>query len=130
MPASALADASVDRIGPVTTTVPTAFVDNEIGVEIMYAECDWVQRVEHPDGSSVETQQCVLTEPFEVFPGTPPERAVVDRSGACIWYSDYLLATTGETFYADRVQLTVTPAGRVGVTSFYSPDPTPESECL
>lgn len=129
VPSSALAEASVDRVGPVVTTVPTAFVDNEIGVELMYAECDYVQRVVEPDGSSVETQQCDLTEPFEAFPGTPPERAVTDMSGECIWFSDYFVATTGEVVYADSVRLTVTPSGKVSVTSFYSPVPIPESEC-
>ncbi len=129
VPSSALADASVDRIGPVTTTVPTAFVDNEIGVELMYAECDYVQQVVRPDGSSVETQECVLTEPYEELPGTPPERAVTDSSGPCVWFSDYVVVTTGETVYADSVRLTVTPSGRVSVTSFYAPEPTPVSEC-
>jgi hypothetical protein len=129
VPASALAEASVHRIGPVETLVPTAFLDVEPGVELMYAECDYVQQVVKPDGSSVETQECVLTEPYEELPGTPPERAVTDSSGPCIWFSDYVAVTTGETVYADSVRLTVTPSGRVSVTSFYSPVPTPASEC-
>ncbi|MEN8239455.1 MAG: hypothetical protein ABFR53_09665, partial [Actinomycetota bacterium] len=64
MTVPALAKASVDRVeGPFETVVPVAFADNPAGVELMFAECDFVQRVEKPDGSSVETQHCQLTEP-------------------------------------------------------------------
>jgi hypothetical protein len=129
MPASALAEASVHRVGPVEILVPTAFLDSEPGVELMYAECDYVQQVVKPDGSSVETQECVLTEPYEYLPGTPPERAVTDSSGACNWFSYYVAVTTGETVFADSVRLTVTPSGRVSVTSFYAPEPPTVSEC-
>jgi hypothetical protein len=100
VPASAaLAKASVDRVeGPFETVVPIALADNPSGVELMFAECDFVERVEKPDGSSVETQQCHLTEPFVVFPGTPPESAFTLRTdGPCIWFSDYFAQTTGES---------------------------------
>jgi hypothetical protein len=131
VPASAaLAKASVDRVeGPFETVVPVALVDNPAGVELMFAECDFVQRVEKPDGSSVETQQCHLTEPFVVFPGTPPESAFTNTDGSCVWFSDYFLQTTGESLASDSVRLTVTPSGKVSVTTMYPPNPTPESEC-
>jgi hypothetical protein len=131
VPASAAqAKASVDRVeGPFETVVPVALADNPAGVELMFAECDFVHRVEKPDGSSVETQQCHLTEPFVVFPGTPPESAFTNTDGPCIWFSDYFLQTTGESLASDSVRLTVTPSGKVSVTTMYPPNPTPESEC-
>jgi hypothetical protein len=129
VPPSAAAEAAVHRIGPVEALVPTAFLDTPPGVELMYAECDYVQQVVRPDGSSVETQECVLTEPYEYLPGTPPERALTDSSGACTWFSYFVAVTTGETVYADSVRLTVTPSGRVSVTSFYAPKPLTVSEC-
>lgn len=128
-PSAAFADASIDRVGPFVTVVPVAYADNPIGVELMSAECDFVQRVEKPDGSSVETQRCQLTEPFVIFPGTPPERAFVDTAGPCTWFSDYWLTTTGEALAADKARITVTPSGKVSVTTMYPPNPTPESEC-
>jgi hypothetical protein len=126
---AALAKASVDRVGPFETVVPVAFADNPAGVELMFAYCDFVQRVEKPDGSSVETQHCDLTEPFFEFPGEPPERAFTNKAGTCVWFSDYWLQTTGESLAADSVRLTVTPSGKVSVTTMYPPDPTPEDEC-
>jgi hypothetical protein len=126
---AALAKGSVDRVGPFVTVVPVAFADNPAGVELMFAECDFVQRVEKPDGSSVETQHCQLTDPFFEFPGTPPERAFTNTAGSCTWFSDYFLQTTGESLAADSVRLTVTPSGKVSVTTMYPPNPTPESDC-
>ena len=127
---AASARAEVDRFeGPFTSVVPVAFADNPAGVELMFMECDFVQRVEKPNGSSVETQTCHLTGPFVDFPGTPPERAFTNGAGACLWFSDYFLQTTGESLAADSVRLTVTPSGNVSVTTMYPPEPTPESEC-
>ena len=130
---AALAKGSVDRVeGPFLTVVPVAFADNPAGVELMFAECDFVQRVEKPDGSSVETQLCQLTDPFFEFPGMPPERAFnAPASAPCVWFSDYFIQTEpeGDTPSADRVRLTVTPSGKVNVTTMYGPNPTLESEC-
>jgi hypothetical protein len=128
-PTAAFAKASVDGLEGFDTVVPTAFVDdNPAGVELMFAECD-MQRVEKPDGSAVEHYQCQLTDPFVEFPGTPPERALVDRAGQCIWYSDYLLDKTGEFLYAETSRLTVTPSGKVSVTAIYPPNPLSAAEC-
>jgi len=79
----------------------------------------------------VETQHCHLTEPFVVFPGTPPERALTDTAGECTWFSDDYLTTTpdAEPIAAERSRLTVTPSGEVNVTTFYPPNPKTESEC-
>lgn len=121
---TAVARANVDRIeGPFVTVVPVALADNPAGVELMFAECDFIQRVEKPDGSAVESQHCQLTEPFFDFPGTPPERAFTNTAGSCIWFSDYSLLTTGEDVLAESVRLTVTPSGRVNVTTRYPAEP-------
>ena len=128
-PTAAFAKASVDGLEGFETVVPTAFVDdNPDGVELMFAECD-MQRVEKPDGSAVEHYQCQLTEPFPPLPGTPPERALVDKAGQCIWYSDYLLDKEEEFFYADTSRLTVTPSGKVSVTAIYPPNPLSRADC-
>ena len=97
-PTAASAKATVDRTGPFTTVVPVAFneptPENPDGVRLMLADCDYVQRVEKPNGSSVEAQHCHLTEPFVMFPGSPPDRALTNTSGECTWFSDYFLTTT------------------------------------
>lgn len=114
------AAASVERVeGPFLTVVPTAFADNPAGVELMFAECDFVQRVEKPDGTAVETQHCHLTEPFFEFPGTAPDSAFTNTEGECVWFSDYWSQTTGAVVYAESVRLTVTPSGKVSVTTKY-----------
>ncbi|MBT8241841.1 MAG: hypothetical protein KJN63_11500 [Acidimicrobiia bacterium] len=118
------AKANVDRVeGPFETVVPVAFADNPAGVELMFVECDFVQRVTKPDGSAKETQKCHLTRPFFVFPGEPPTRAFNPPSGACLWFSDYMQLKSGEEVWADGVKLTVTPSGRVNVTTTYPAEP-------
>lgn len=119
--ASTAAAAAVDRVdGPFETVVPVAYANNPAGVELMFAECDFVQRVERPDGSAVETQSCHLTGPFFDFPGTPPTQAFNNSAGPCIWFSDYFSLTTDESVWASSVRLTVTPSGNVNVTTMYS----------
>lgn len=120
---AAVARANVERVGPFTTVVPVAFADNPAGVELMFAECDFVQRVERPDGSAVETQRCHLTEPFVEFGGEPPAQAFTNTAGPCIWFSDYVMQTTREEVWADSVRLTVTPSGHVSATTRYGPEP-------
>ena len=120
--------AMTDRIdGPFVTVVPTANADNPIGVELMFVECSFVQRVELPDGSAKETQACELTGPFVEFPGTPPEKAFRNVAGECIWWSDYWAQVDGSIVFASSISLTVTPSGQVHATSTYPADPlTPE----
>lgn len=120
---AAFAKASVERIeGPFESVVPVAYADNPAGVELMFVECDFVQRVEMPDGSSIETQQCHLTDPFIVFPGTTPKPSPTRRVSA-FWFSDYYLQTTGEDVLAEHVRVTVTPSGNVSVTTTYPAEP-------
>lgn len=79
-------------------------------------------------------QHCQLTDPFFEFGGTPPERALTDTAGECTWFSDYYLTTLPEGVESDpptaeRARLTVTPSGKVNVTTFYPPNPKTEDEC-
>jgi hypothetical protein len=122
--------ATVDRVeGPFETVVPVAEVDNDIGVELMFAECDFVQRVEKPDGSATETESCHVTGPFVVFPGEVPDQAFTNVAGACLWASDYWTQSTGDIVIADSARITVTPSGNVHITSTYPAEPIPLSDC-
>jgi len=122
--------ATTDRVeGPFVTVVATAFADNPIGVELMFAECDFVKRVELPDGSAKETQSCELTGPFVEFPGTPPDQAFADKAGECVWASDYWTQTDGTTVIASSYRLTVAPSGQVQIRSTYAPDPLTLEDC-
>ncbi len=124
------AGAITDRIeGPFTTVVPTAYADNAIGVELMFAECDFVKRVELPDGSATEKQKCELTGPFVDFPGTPPDQAFRFPAGECEWASDYWGQTDGSLVLASSFSLTVSPSGQVTATSTYPADPISPADC-
>ena len=124
------AGATTDRIeGPFVTVVATAYADNPIGVELMFAECDFVKRVELPDGSATENQKCELTGPFVEFPGTPPDQAFRDVAGECAWASDYWTQADGSTVVASSYRLTVSPSGQVHITSTYAPDPLTLEDC-
>ena len=124
------AGATRDRIeGPFETVIATAYADNEIGVELMFAECDFVQRVELPDGSAIETQHCSLTGPFVVFPGTIPTKAFNDSGDACVWMSDYWLQTDGSMVFASSFRQTVTPSGQVSATTMYPAEPIDPAGC-
>jgi len=122
--------ATTDRIdGPFVSVVPTAHADTPIGVELMFAECGVLQRVEHPDGSAHETQSCQLTGPFFDFPGTVPDKAFNDVAGECVWGSDYWRLTDSSTVIASSYHLTVTPSGSVHITSRYAADPLTVEDC-
>ena len=124
------AGATTDRIdGPFETVVATGHADNEIGVGLMFAECDFVQRVELPDGSAIETQHCSLTGPFFVFPGTIPTKAFNDSGDACVWMSDYWLQTDGSMVFASSFRQTVTPSGQVSATTMYPAEPIDPAGC-
>lgn len=121
---------TVDRIvGPFETVVPVAVADNPAGVELMFAECDFVHRVVLPDGSAKEIETCHLTGPFFDFPGSVPDKAFGITGGACVWFSDYMTQLDGTDLFADSVRITVTPSGNVHITSTYPAEPIPLSDC-
>lgn len=123
-------EAVVERLeGPFETAVGVAEADNPAGFELMFAECDFVQRVTRPNGTATETQHCQITGPYVDFPGAIPDSAYVASGGDCLWASDYFLTMTGEVVVAESVTQIVTPSGRVNVTATYGPNPTPVEEC-
>lgn len=125
--------ASVERIEePFVSVVATNPADNAFGVGLMLVECDFLIRVELPDGSARETMRCVATEPFlefgPEFAGQIPDRAFNDAGGECIWFSDYW-GLQGQDVVADRYHTTTTPRGRVHATSWYPADPIDPAGC-
>lgn len=122
--------ATVDRIeGPFETVVPVADADNPEGVELMFAECQFTQWRQLPDGTAKETQQCQLTEPFFVFPGSVPDTAYNNFDGPCKAASDYWLLTDGSLVIANSGHFTVTPSGQVHVTLTFPADPLTLEDC-
>ena len=133
VPASA-GGASVDRLeGPFDTSVLVG-IDPYISGD---AVCDWVQRVERPDGSAKETMQCHLTGVFYIwdwnlFEFLPcpdcemPTRAFVDgplELGCYGWMSDYWWQLDESVVFAERLRVTVTPSGHVSAKSDYPAEP-------
>lgn len=130
VPAAFASGATADRVeGPFETVVPVADADNDFGVELMFAECAFVKRVERPDGSATETQACELTGPFFEFPGTVPDRPYRHMAGVCAWSSDYWGHITGNLVLAEGVRISVTPSGNVHITATYPAEPIPLSDC-
>lgn len=115
-----------DRIEDVDTVVIVAMPDNFPVGSVMRADCAFVQRVEFPDGSARETQQCTLSDEPVMIPenqGSPPAAAFRHRTGPCEWVSDYWYAKNGTTVYATSSRLVVSPAGTVYATSTYPAEP-------
>jgi len=93
---------------------------------LMRADCRWLYRVVQPNGSSIETQKCKLSdEPVMVpeFQGEVPDQRVEYRVGRCTWHSDYWFANKGTDVLALWAQVLVTPRGEVFVTSKYPRKP-------
>jgi hypothetical protein len=89
--------------------VATAHADTPIGVESMFAACDFLENVELPNGSASETESYQLTGPFFNFPGTLPDKVFNDSAGECVWASNYWRLIDGSTVMASSYHLTVTP---------------------
>ena len=118
--------ASTQRIEDFGSVLAVRFdADFPLG-SLMRVDCDWLVRVEHPDGSATETMRCTLSDdPVMVpqFQGSPPDRAFLNGGGACVWASDYWWAVIGAPVYAASFSYVVTPSGEVRVTSTYPPVP-------
>ncbi|HTE66106.1 MAG TPA: hypothetical protein VK736_07590 [Candidatus Binatia bacterium] len=117
---------SVDTIRDFQTVLAVARPADFPVASLMRADCAFVVRVEHPDGSARETQVCQLSdEPVMIpaFQGAPPTRAFIDLVGPCAWFSDYWFNKNGTDVLASSVRLLVTPSGHVVVTSTYPAEP-------
>ena len=117
---------SVERVANIETVLAVR-MDSDFPVgSLMRATCTSLIRVERPDGSSIEIQDCRLSdEPVMIpaFQGAPPSEAFLLEDGPCAWHSDYWFTVAGLDVLAEHVRLTVTPSGHVHVTSEYPPVP-------
>lgn len=117
---------NVDRITGVQTVLAVRMEADFPIASLMRATCSSLIRVERPDGSSIEIQDCQLSdEPVMVpaFQGVPPTEAFILEGGPCAWHSDYWFAVAELDVMAERFRLTVTPSGHVHVTSEYPVTP-------
>lgn len=116
-------EAKVDRLENFATVLAVAMPADFPVASLMRANCSSLVRVERPDGSATEIQDCQLSaEPVMIpaFQGLPPSRAFVNTGSACIWFSDYWFNTAGSDVLAQSFRYTVTPSGHVHVTSEYA----------
>lgn len=118
--------ASVDRLEGFETVLAVAMPDDFPVASLMRADCSSLIRIERPDGSATEIQDCQLSDRpvmIPVFQGAPPERAFVNAAPPCVWHSDYWFYKAGLDVPAAGVQYTVTPSGHVHAVSEYSAQP-------
>ena len=118
--------ASVERLGTFPTVLAVRMDADFPIASLMRATCTGLIRVERPDGSSIEIQDCQLSsEPVMIpaFQGVPPKQAFILEDGPCMWHSDYWFAVAELDVLAEHVRLTVTPSGHVHVRSEYPATP-------
>jgi hypothetical protein len=118
--------ATVDRLTNIPTVLAVRMDEDFPIASLMRATCTSLIRVERPDGSSIEVQDCLLSdEPVMIpaFQGVPPSQAFLLEIGPCAWHSDYWFTVAGLDVLAARVRLTVTPSGHVHVRSEYPAAP-------
>ena len=114
--------AKVDRLANIPTVLAVRMGADFPLASLMRATCTSLIRVERPDGSSIEIQDCQLSdEPVMIpaFQGVPPSQAFILEDGPCAWHSDYWFTVAGLDVLAERVRLTVTPSGHVHARSEY-----------
>ena len=122
----AAAGASVDRLSNVRTVLAVATPEDFPVASLMRATCSSLVRIERPDGSAIEIQDCLLSdEPVMIpaFQGAPPSRAFVNGGGPCVWSSDYWFAVAEIDVKAATFRYTVTPSGHVHIRSDYPAEP-------
>lgn len=116
------ARAQVDRVENFETVLAVAMpVDFPAG-SLMRADCSSLIRVERPDGSATEIQDCQLSDRpvmIPAFQGTAPRQAFIHASPPCAWHSDYWFYTAGLDVLAESVRYTVTPSGHIHAVSEY-----------
>lgn len=118
--------ASVERIGAFETVLAVRMDDDFPLASLMRADCSGLIRIERPDGSAIEIQDCQLSDRpvmIPAFQGTAPKQAFVHEFGPCLWHSDYWFYATGEDVLAASVKYTVTPSGHVHARSEYPAQP-------
>jgi len=123
----------VDTIRDFDSVFAVADADNVFGVLLMNVHCDFLKRVEFPDGSAKETMSCQVTD-SEGFPddiaGAIPSRAYKDSGGECIWFSDYWVnQDEPQIVFGNSYSQVVTPSGKAHATIRYAADPLTEEDC-
>ena len=116
----------VERLSGIPTVLAVRMEADFPIASLMRATCTRLIRVERPDGSSTEVQDCQLSdEPVMVpaFQGAPPQQAFIVEGGSCTWHSDYWFAVADLDVLAARFHLIVTPSGHVHVRSEYPATP-------
>ena len=116
------AGAKVDRLGTFETVLAVAMPDDFPIASLSRATCTSLIRVERPDGSATEIQDCQLNDTPVMIPefqGVAPSQAFIHNEGSCRWFSDYWFNTSGIDVLAESARLIVTPSGHVHVTSEY-----------
>lgn len=118
--------ASTQRIEDFGSVLAVRFDADFPLASLMRVDCDWLVRVERPDGSATETMHCALSDAPVMIPefqGSPPERAFRHGGGDCTWTSDYWWSVLDAPVYASSFSYVVTPSGNVRATSTYPSEP-------
>lgn len=118
--------ANVERLANIPTVLAVRMEADFPIASLMRATCTSLIRVERPDGSSTEIQDCQLSDErvmIPAFQGVPPKEAFLLEDGPCVWHSDYWFAVAELDVMAAHVRLTVTPSGHVHATSEYPATP-------
>ena len=113
--------ASVERLANIQTVLAVRMDADFPLASLMRATCTSLIRIERPDGSSTEIQDCHLSDEPVIYPAFQARRPpgfILEAGRACG------TPTTGSPFagldvLAERVRLTVTPSGHVHATSEY-----------
>jgi hypothetical protein len=118
--------AKIDRLENIETVLAVAMPDDFPVASLMRADCSSLIRIERPDGSATEIQDCQLSaSPVMIpeFQGVPPSQTFVNAGPACVWISDYWFYTAGIDVLSEGFRYTVTPSGHVHVQSEYPAEP-------
>ena len=119
---AAAGTARVDRLESFETVLAVRMDADFPLASLMRADCSSLIRVQRPDGSSTEIQDCQLSaRPVMIpdFQGLPPTTAFVLVDGPCNWHSDYWFNVDGSDVLASSLHYTITPSGHVHARSEY-----------
>jgi len=114
--------AKIDRLSNTETVLAVRIDDDFPLASLMRADCSSLIRVERPDGSATEIQDCQLSDTPVMIPdfqGVAPSQAFIQNGGPCEWHSDYWFYVAGLDVLAASVRYTVTPSGHVHAISEY-----------
>ncbi len=118
--------AKVDRLERFESVLAVAMPEDFPVASLMRVDCSGLIRIERPDGSATEIQDCQLSDRpvmIPAFQGEPPSQAFVHSVPPCMWFSDYWFYRAGLDVLASSVHYTVTPSGHVHAVSEYPAQP-------